>query len=360
MKKILFSIAFGLLLVSVNAQLKVQSTGRVDISNQQVITLNANTDGLDIVNTSSSLTSGMDLIWANYSNYQYNNPGLLRLSYQYYTKFLVKRDGKVGICNSNPSYNLDITGNGRVTGTWTVDSDERLKANVSPLTDAKISLLKLNAVTYNIKTTPELFAIEVNGSKSIYKDSIEMKVNEPEPEFFQVKHIGFIAQDVVKVFPELVFEDNSGLLSLDYIGLIPVIVESFKDQDKLLTQQSIKITDLEARISNLEKILNIDGKKSSPVSIDDVNEEDIPFLSQNLPNPFDQQTEIAYYLTESTLNAKINIYNMNGKPVKIINLTETGQGVIIIEGSELPAGMYLYSLIADGVIVDTKQMILTD
>jgi len=177
----------------------------------------------------------------------------------------------------------------------------------------------------------------------------------------RLNQTGFIAQEFMTEFPELVkLDKESGLYKINYIGLTPVIVESIKDQDKLLNQQSIKITDLESRITNLEKIINIDAKKSSTETIDNLNQDDTPFLSQNIPNPFDQQTDIAYYLTESSLNAMINIYNMNGNPIKSINIANSGKGIITIKGSELQAGMYLYSLIADGVEIDTKRMILTE
>ena len=40
---------------------------------------------------------------------------------------------------------------------------------------------------------------------------------------------GLIAQDVKKEFPEMVSEDDDGYLMIDYIQLIPVIVESIKE-----------------------------------------------------------------------------------------------------------------------------------
>ena len=41
---------------------------------------------------------------------------------------------------------------------------------------------------------------------------------------------GFSAQEVKEVFPDLVTEDDNGYLSVDYIGLIPVLVEALKEQ----------------------------------------------------------------------------------------------------------------------------------
>ena len=83
-------------------------------------------------------------------------------------------------------------------------------------------------------------------------------------------------------------------------------------------------------------------------------------LYQNSPNPFNASTTIEYYLKENTLNAMINIYDMNGTQLQTIPLDGTGYGNITINGGEYNSGMYLYALIADGQVVDTKQMVLTD
>jgi hypothetical protein len=55
--------------------------------------------------------------------------------------------------------------------------------------------------------------------------------------------IGYLAQDVQKLFPELVREDKDGYLSLDYMGLIPILVEAIKVQ-KLQIEQLQKKVDL--------------------------------------------------------------------------------------------------------------------
>ena len=50
---------------------------------------------------------------------------------------------------------------------------------------------------------------------------------------------------------------------------------------------------------------------------------------------------------------------MNGKQIAEYPVSERGNAQVIIEGSSLEAGMYMYSLIADGNVIDTKRMILT-
>lgn len=59
---------------------------------------------------------------------------------------------------------------------------------------------------------------------------------------------------------------------------------------------------------------------------------------------------------------KINIkhiLNMNGTLLKTLQINQRGTGDEIINGNEYNAGMYLYSLVCDGRIVDTKRMLLT-
>ncbi|MFV0606045.1 MAG: hypothetical protein ACK5NK_09415 [Niabella sp.] len=51
---------------------------------------------------------------------------------------------------------------------------------------------------------------------------------------------------------------------------------------------------------------------------------------------------------------------MTGTQLKTINLNQKGSGSEVISGSEFTAGMYLYSLVCDGKLVDTKQMLLTE
>ena len=50
---------------------------------------------------------------------------------------------------------------------------------------------------------------------------------------------------------------------------------------------------------------------------------------------------------------------MQGTEIRSFMIEDRGLSMITIQGSELTAGMYLYSLIADNKIIDTKRMILT-
>ena len=81
-------------------------------------------------------------------------------------------------------------------------------------------------------------------------------------------------------------------------------------------------------------------------------------LAQNTPNPFTERTTIRFTLPENTRNAYIYIFDMSGKMQKQIPIDSSMQSVTI-EGYELSAGMYIYSLVIGGKEVKTRRMILS-
>ena len=79
-------------------------------------------------------------------------------------------------------------------------------------------------------------------------------------------------------------------------------------------------------------------------------------LGQCVPNPFNQTTEIGYYLPETAKVCILNIYNTLGQLVKSIPVYQKGQGTITIDGSSLNAGIQYYTLIVDGQKVASRIM----
>lgn len=115
---------------------------------------------------------------------------------------------------------------------------------------------------------------------------------------------------------------------------------------------------MQAEIEQLKLSNKTDGG-SSENNLTMLNEKGAK-LFQNIPNPFNQKTAIGYELSDKTSNAFIMICDLSGKQIKKYNLAEKGKSQIEISGGELTAGIYFYSLIADGKEVDTKKMILTE
>lgn len=127
--------------------------------------------------------------------------------------------------------NLDIYANGNawLRGALTQASDLRLKKNIVALNNSLSQLLKLNGYHY------------------YWKDShVDSSLQ-----------TGLIAQEVQQLFPELVKEDAKGELSVNYTGLVPVLIESIKElkkeMDQKIIQQEKQILELQQQIKLLIK-----------------------------------------------------------------------------------------------------------
>jgi trimeric autotransporter adhesin len=108
-----------------------------------------------------------------------------------------------------------------VAGDINVNSDARLKANIISLGFTLGKLLQVDGKTYTFKDDKN------HNSK-----------------------IGLLAQDIEKVFPELVTETN-GIKSVNYQGLIPVLINALKEQDEKMNDQQSQINKLENLVHEL-------------------------------------------------------------------------------------------------------------
>ena len=112
---------------------------------------------------------------------------------------------------------LTVVGNTLIQGTLTETSDISLKENILPLERSLAKVMKLTGVSFNKKTTPH------------------------------IKEIGFIAQEVEEIIPDLVTETNDGIKTVSYSRVSAILVETVKEQ--------------QAQIDELKEMVNILTKK---------------------------------------------------------------------------------------------------
>ena len=82
-------------------------------------------------------------------------------------------------------------------------------------------------------------------------------------------------------------------------------------------------------------------------------------LIGNTPNPFSIDTHIKMVIPEGSRQADLILYNLEGKQLKSFPISNRAETEVVIFGSELTAGMYVYTLIVDQEIIDTKRLVLT-
>lgn len=265
-------------------------------------------------------------------------------------KLYLMDTGNVGIGTGTPSWKLTVLGSIASYGTVIISSDRRLKSDIRPLQSAMDKLSQLNGVSYR-KHLPDLHLNEIDArgvTDEVKLNTIRCDTLSSNDEVGQNENYGFIAQEFREVFPELVREDNDGYLGIDYISLIPVMVEAMKELREEIDMLKSANEDFELRDKNAME--NNNGMENSIQSAT---------LYQNAPNPFSSETEIRYYIPNNAGQASMLIFDMQGTLKKQMQITAKGNGSLTINASELPAGMYIYSLIVDGKEIDSKRMILT-
>ena len=145
--------------------------------------------------------------------------------------------GTLGVTGATTLSSLGVSGeasvvNLTVSGTFTNNSDKRLKRNIEPLTNSLQTVMQLNPVSY------------------------EKKANLTSTDYL-IKENGFIAQDLQKVLPILVNTDKSkdSLLSINYVAIIPILTQAIQEQQKqieALKAQATENNKLKADMSDLK------------------------------------------------------------------------------------------------------------
>ncbi|MCB0755898.1 MAG: T9SS type A sorting domain-containing protein [Flavobacteriales bacterium] len=97
---------------------------------------------------------------------------------------------------------------------------------------------------------------------------------------------------------------------------------------------------------------------ASPVGIQDVFLGNQSGISESYPNPAKSVAKINYALSAGWNKAELMIYSMLGAQVRKINLLED-QGTLKLNVSDLPSGMYFYTLMVDDKSIATKKMLVT-
>jgi hypothetical protein len=220
-------------------------------------------------------------------------------------------------------------------------SDTRLKKNFRKLDNSLDKVLRMRGVMYDISedylNNPE----DPEGSAALIEDGKD--------------EIGLIAQELLEIVPEAVAYDSArDEYGIRYTRLVPILIEAIKEQDR-------KVKELDGKLKSMETKLTSGNseQKDAGTGLTGPTTE-LPSLGKNRPNPFSENTSIDYFLPSSVQHATLYIYDLQGKQLKSLTVNERNYGQVTIHGSELQPGIYHYSLIADGKIVGTEQMVLTD
>jgi hypothetical protein len=229
-------------------------------------------------------------------------------------------------------------------------SDRRLKKDIKTVTNSIEIIKKLNPVTYTF---------DQDNHKNITLG--------------QTKQYGFISQEVKEILPELTSPivvpanvDSTGkeisareeYLGLNYQGFTAIMVDAIKTQQQTIEAQQKQIDELKNMVKSLAANTTDADSKRAPSQAVNLSDKNTIVLNQNVPNPFAEQTVINYTLNEGVQKAQILFYDNMGKLINSSELkTIAGNGLLTVFASDLSNGLYSYSLVVDGKVIDTKKMV---
>jgi hypothetical protein len=293
--------------------------------------------------------------------------------------FEVAAGGNVGIRGFVPAgiTGLWVNGDITVTGSY-LPSDERIKKNIQEYHTGLDAIRQVNVKSYQYKT------------KLGITDTVDTKV-------------GVIAQELMQVLPNAVdnflgvlnnpadsTEAAQEILRIDQNVLLFTTINAIKELDsknqeldnqnqELVNQNQALAQTLEQQNQRIDEILqrleqccrvSDQGNRSSQFMQEDsdngsqiktvkveLSNSDKIVLNQNEPNPFKDKTIIRYSIPNEVKQAEIIFFDNNGSIIKTILIETRGIGQLEVYSSNLSAGTYSYSLVADGISIDTKKMV---
>jgi hypothetical protein len=248
----------------------------------------------------------------------------------------------------------DVTVVESAAGSWTV-SDARFKSNITEEVKGLEFIKLLRPVVYNFDANK----YETFLTKSL-PDSVKAKrsktINKSTSKLSAIRQTGFIAQEVEIAAKKSGYDFNgvhtpenpTDNYSLSYEKLVVPLVKAVQElsnkNDALVSENE----SLRGRLDKIEQMLKGTTKAFESVSG--------AHLDQNIPNPYHGKTIINYYIPANTGNGVMKITDAKGMLIKIFTLNE-GKGQVELQSNQLAPGTYQYSLLINGKLADSKQMI---
>ena len=222
----------------------------------------------------------------------------------------------VGIGTTSPSNKLTVNGAIQSISNLFI-SDAIYKEKVSPINNPLEIVSKLDGKTYNWKVS-----------------------SFPELNFDNSLQYGLIAQEVETVMPTIVHTDDLGRKSVNYTAIIPVLIEAIKQQQE--------------QIIALQDQLNSSFQKQNS---DLINLKNTKIISVS-PNPSSDVIVISLNIEETVQDAKIVVYDLNGKIMSSLNIKERNNDISkSLQKDNFGSGTYIVSLYINGKSLDSKKII---
>lgn len=373
MKKTIIIFLAVLLPSFASAQLRVDSVGAVKVDNKLVVadSLNNNTAFLLTKPLIPTITNkGLDIMVGNDELASFSDTKAIGLTATAGGGVGAYNFGIIGNLSSTDMKGAAILGtrgnpNGlNVSKSYAGYFDGPVKITTyadAPLTDivsnatASSAISSWNALSIISKITP-IYWNETIGGRNLRDQFDEETIQEFETSSSQDPN-----RSLTRKHYNVRFSNNGPFDNIEFYAcktnleyganynqLIPVLLKAIKELKGQLDSLSNRNFGESETMSR--------GTTSSLES--GYSENIMPSMSQNIPNPFSERTDIAITLPESVRKAVLYIYDMTGKQLEQHEVAGRGETTMTIYADRMDNGMYIYALVADGRVVTSKKMIV--
>jgi hypothetical protein len=173
-------------------------------------------------------TTTSPLIYGDFENDYLRFNANVGIGTYYNTTYGLRVDG-----GTSTSYSMYVYKGAYTPGSFYSASDARMKTGISIIEDALGIINQIHGVRFNWK-----------------RDEY------PDRKFSEQTQIGVIAQDVEKVLPEVVSEDQEGYKAIAYDKLTAVLIEAIKEQQEqidALKSENARLSAIESRLKAIEE-----------------------------------------------------------------------------------------------------------
>jgi Secretion system C-terminal sorting domain/Chaperone of endosialidase len=247
-------------------------------------------------------------------------------------------------------------------------SDSVNKTNVKDIPNAMKLLDGVRPRSYDFNIRPDVISPV---------DPCDVKV---------VSQYGFIAQEIARSEVGMaVAKMDDGSFAVEYNQFIPILVQAMKEVNRTVTTQATTISDMakvideqKVQMASMTEWAKVVSEKlgipapafTAPVTAASgrsaganaaLPQPQAEFagtkLLQNYPNPTNGYTEIFYEFNDAG-NAAINVTDLQGRVRKTFNNVPKGMNKVVINRGDLEAGSYIYSIVVNGRVAASKQLVI--
>lgn len=151
---------------------------------------------------------------------------------------------------------------------------------------------------------------------------------------------------VKQSFPALIIKDAQGNEYVNYTQLVPILVQAIKE--------------LKTELDDLKEAVASSGTRKVNAATNiatNTLDEGWGSISQNTPNPFTGQSTVRVSVPDDASDAYVDILTLNGASLKRIPVSN-GLSEVSLSSFEFAPGTYLYTLVVNGKVSETRRMIV--